>query len=43
VLNERLRKLLDYQLISRSEFSDRIFPVDYELTATGKKLEQISV
>ena len=41
VLNERLRKLLDYQLISRTEFRDRILRVEYELTATGQKLAQI--
>jgi DNA-binding HxlR family transcriptional regulator len=41
VLNERLRKLLDYQLISRTEFRDRILRVEYELTATGRKLAQI--
>lgn len=41
VLNERLRKLLDYQLISRREFRDRTLRVEYELTATGKKLAQI--
>src|SRR5574338_35092 len=41
VLNERLRKLLDYQLISRTEFRDRILRVEYALTATGRKLAQI--
>ena len=41
VLNERLRKLLDYQLISRTEFRGRILRVEYELTATGKKLAHI--
>jgi DNA-binding HxlR family transcriptional regulator len=41
VLNERLRKLLSYQLISRTEFRGRILRVEYELTPTGKKLAQI--
>jgi DNA-binding HxlR family transcriptional regulator len=41
VLNERLRKLLDYQLISRTEFRGRILRVEYELTGTGKRLAQI--
>jgi DNA-binding HxlR family transcriptional regulator len=46
VLNERLRKLLDYRLVSRTEMRGRILRVEYELTATGKRLaaiiEQIS-
>jgi DNA-binding HxlR family transcriptional regulator len=46
VLNERLRKLLDYRLVSRTETRGRMLRVEYELTATGKKLagiiEQIS-
>jgi len=41
VLNERLRKLLDYQLISRTEFRGRILRVQYELTATGQKFAWI--
>jgi DNA-binding HxlR family transcriptional regulator len=46
VLNERLRKLLDYHLVSRTETREPILRVEYELTATGRKLaaiiEQIS-
>ena len=41
VLNERLQKLIDYQLINRTECRDRILRVEYELTATGKKLARI--
>lgn len=38
VLNERLRKLLDYDLIVRREFPSRSLRVEYNLSATGKKL-----
>lgn len=38
VLNERLRKLLDYGLISRAETPGRVPRVDYRLTKTGAKL-----
>lgn len=41
VLNERLRKLLNYELISRREFAGKVLPVEYGLTATGKKLTEI--
>ncbi|HEX5218781.1 MAG TPA: helix-turn-helix domain-containing protein [Verrucomicrobiae bacterium] len=38
VLNERLRKLLDYSLITRTEHPGRILRVEYSLTRTGRKL-----
>lgn len=41
VLNERLRKLLDYQLIARREFPGKVLRVEYALTATGRKLSVI--
>lgn len=41
VLNERLRKLLDYSLIIRREFPGRILRVEYGLTPTGRKLSGI--
>jgi DNA-binding HxlR family transcriptional regulator len=41
VLNERLRKLLAYQLISRHEFPGKILRVEYGLTPTGRKLSVI--
>jgi DNA-binding HxlR family transcriptional regulator len=41
VLNERLRKLLGYQLISRREFPGKILRVEYDLTATGRTLSVI--
>jgi DNA-binding HxlR family transcriptional regulator len=41
VLNERLRKLLDYELITRREFSGKVLRVEYELTETGRKLVAI--
>jgi DNA-binding HxlR family transcriptional regulator len=41
VLNKGLRRLLDYQLITRAQFRDRILRVEYELTTTRKKLAKI--
>lgn len=41
VLNERLRKLLDYQLITRREYPGKILRVEYALTVTGRKLAVI--
>ena len=41
VLNERLRKLLTFGLITRKEFSGLPARVDYHLTPTGKKLAKI--
>ncbi len=41
VLNERLRKLLDYRLITRQEFAGRVARVEYGLTATGRQLSEI--
>jgi DNA-binding HxlR family transcriptional regulator len=38
VLNERLRKLLDYGLITRSEIRERVPRVEYQLTRVGRKL-----
>lgn len=41
VLTERLRKLLDYGLITREEQAGRVQHVDYNLTPTGRKLAHI--
>lgn len=41
VLNERLRKLLDYELIVRSEFAGKVMRVEYGLTPTGRQLTAI--
>lgn len=41
VLNERLRKLLDYGLVTRREHPGRILRVEYQLTATGRRLAAI--
>lgn len=41
VLNERLRKLLDYGLITRTEKPGRVLQVHYHLTPTGQKLSAI--
>ena len=41
VLNERLRKLLDYALIAREETPGRIPRVDYRVTPIGRKLVAI--
>lgn len=38
VLNERLRKLLDYGLVTRTEHPGRVLRVEYHLTKTGQKL-----
>ena len=41
VLTERLRKLLDYGLITREERAGRVRHVEYNLTPTGRKLAGI--
>ncbi len=41
VLNERLRKLLNYELITRREFPGKVLRVEYGLTSTGRKLVAI--
>jgi len=41
VLNERLRKLLAFGLITRTEFPGLPARVDYHLTPTGRKLAGI--
>jgi DNA-binding HxlR family transcriptional regulator len=41
VLNERLRKLLKFGLITRTEFPGLPARVDYNLTPTGKKLAKL--
>ena len=41
VLNERLRKLLDYRLITRAEIAGKVPRTDYALTPTGTKLSTI--
>lgn len=41
VLNERLRKLLDYRLITRTEIAGKVPRTDYALTPTGTKLSTI--
>ena len=41
VLNERLRKLLDYGVIKRAEFPGKVLRVEYRLNATGRKLMSI--
>ena len=41
VLNERLRKLLAFQIISRTEFPGLPARVEYDLTPTGTRLAQI--
>lgn len=38
VLNERLRKLLDYGLLTRAEMRERVPQVEYQLTRIGGKL-----
>jgi DNA-binding HxlR family transcriptional regulator len=41
VLNERLRKLLNYGVITREEFPGKVLRVEYRLSATGRKLAGI--
>lgn len=41
VLNERLRKLIAYQLITRQEFPGKVLRVEYGLTGTGRDLSAI--
>jgi DNA-binding HxlR family transcriptional regulator len=41
VLAERLRKLLDYGLITREECPGAVLHVEYRLTPTGRKLADI--
>jgi DNA-binding HxlR family transcriptional regulator len=38
VLNERLRKLLDYGVVTRQEFPGKVLRVEYRLSPTGRKL-----
>lgn len=38
VLNERLRKLVDYRLITRTEIPGKVLRTEYALTSTGEKL-----
>ena len=40
-LNERLRKLLDYRLITRTEILEKVPRTEYALTATGEQLSVI--
>lgn len=41
VLNERLRRLLDYRLITRQEIAGKVLRVEYGLTSTGQALSGI--
>jgi len=41
ILNERLRKLVDYRLITRTEIAGKVPRTEYALTATGTKLSAI--
>lgn len=41
ILNERLRKLVDYRLITRTEIPGKVPRTEYALTPTGVKLSAI--
>jgi DNA-binding HxlR family transcriptional regulator len=41
ILNERLRKLLAYNLIVRTEIPDRVKHVEYTLTPMGRRLARV--
>jgi DNA-binding HxlR family transcriptional regulator len=41
ILNERLRKLCTYALVTRTEYPERLRRVEYRLTPTGRKLARV--
>jgi DNA-binding HxlR family transcriptional regulator len=41
ILNERLRKLIDYELVVRTEYPGPVRHVEYRLTPTGEKLAEV--
>jgi DNA-binding HxlR family transcriptional regulator len=41
ILNERLRKLMAFEIITRREFPGAVPHVEYRLTTTGEKLSDI--
>ena len=41
ILNERLRKLVDFKLITRTEIAGKVPRTEYALTSTGTKLNAI--
>lgn len=41
ILNERLRKLVDYRLITRTEIPGKVPRTEYALTITGTKLNAL--
>jgi DNA-binding HxlR family transcriptional regulator len=41
ILNERLRKLCTYELVTRTEYPERLRRVEYRLTPTGRKLARV--
>lgn len=41
ILNERLRKLLDYGLITRTEIPGNVRHVEYSLTESGASLAEV--
>lgn len=41
VLTERLRKLVDYNLVSRTHIAGKVPRTEYALTSTGEKLNAI--
>ncbi len=41
ILNERLHKLLDYGLITRTEIPGRVKHVEYALTPMGRKVARV--
>lgn len=43
VLNERLRKLLEYRLLTKQQFNELPPRTEYQLTAKGEKLIEIIV
>lgn len=41
ILNERLRKLCTCELVTRTEYPERLRRVEYRLTPTGRKLARV--
>lgn len=41
ILNERLRKLVTYELATRTEYPGRVLRVEYRLTSMGQRLAEV--
>lgn len=41
VLNQRLRRLMEYELITKKDLTDTVLHVEYSLTKSGRKLAAV--